>query len=83
MANPTLIVPDPSLWAISVKAHLDGDVVLETITDTRTGATYVIARTLAGAEEIATLLQTAVESPRIGAMADQFRAAQRDRNPGR
>lgn len=75
-----LIVPDPDTWAISVKPHLDGDTVLETITDTITGRTFVIARTLAGAEEIATLLQTAVESPRIGAIADQMRAAQRDRN---
>lgn len=80
MAELTLIVPDPDTWAITVKPHLDGDVVLETVTDTLTGRTYVITRTLAGAEQIATLLHTAVVSPRVGAIADQMRAEQRDRH---
>lgn len=54
---------------------VNGDVVVERFTDARTGATYVVARDPASARELATLLETAVTSPRIGAEADQRRAA--------
>lgn len=58
-------------------SHAHGDAVSVQFTDAQHG-TYLIAVTPELAEHLATLLATAASSPRIGAYADQLRAAQRD-----
>lgn len=78
-SNPVNVFPDPDTWTIGVLPTLDGDVVVETFRCLDSGERYTIVRTPEGADEIATLLHTAVTSPRIGAEADQRRAALRDR----
>lgn len=73
-----LVVPDPISLTIGVAPDLAGDVVVERFVDARTGTTYVVARDPESARELATLLETAATSPRIGAVADQLRAEQRN-----
>jgi len=74
-----LLIPDPTTLTVGVKADVDGDVVVERFTDARTNISYVVARDPQAARDLATLLETAVTSPRIGAEADQARAARRER----
>jgi hypothetical protein len=78
MDHNVFLVPDPTTRTIAVHPDPDGDVVSETFTDARTGITYVIARDPEAAHHLSSELHQAVTSPRMGAMADQLRAARRD-----
>lgn len=70
----------PQTLAVSVHpSHHHGDRVSVQFHDGPTGYPYRVLLTPEAAEYLATLLQTAVESPRIGAAADQIRTAQRER----
>lgn len=79
MADTTLLQPCPDSVAISYHpSHAYGDAVSIQFDDPAHGP-IVVAFTPETADHIATLLATAVQSPRIHAAADQMRAAQRDR----
>ncbi|TXI58280.1 hypothetical protein [Mycolicibacter arupensis] len=63
-------------------SHAHGDAVSIRLVDAEHGE-FLVAVTPELAENLGTLLVTAVSSPRIGAHADQLRATQRDRLHGR
>lgn len=77
MNDAILLVPEHDSIRVSVHPNHHGDAV--SLAFTVAGTPYVLAVDPATAEQISTLLTTGVKSPRIGAMADQLRAAQRER----
>lgn len=80
--DATLLQPGPNTLAVSYHPRRDdGDAVSVRFDDAEHGR-VVIALTPELADHLATLLATATQSPRIGAHADQLRAAQRDRRNG-
>jgi alcohol dehydrogenase class IV len=75
--NITLLQPDPNSIVVNYHPnHSLGDVVSIQF-DTEHGR-HVVVFTPAVADYLATLFATAVKSPRIGAIADQMKSAQRD-----
>ncbi|CAJ1504146.1 hypothetical protein [[Mycobacterium] holstebronense] len=76
--NAILLQPDPDTVAVSLHPrHESADVVSIRFSDAEHGG-YLIAVSTELAEHLATLLATATKSPRIGAHADQLKAAQRE-----
>ncbi|OBK86631.1 hypothetical protein A5649_19495 [Mycolicibacter heraklionensis] len=74
----TLIQPDPNTLRVSYHPRrTDGDAISIQCDDPAHGR-IIIAFTPELADRLATLLATATTSPRIGAAADQLRAAQRE-----
>lgn len=79
VSSPKLLVPDtPSLRVSVHPSHEDGDLLSVAFTDARDGQPYLVALDPALAAVLATLIATGLESPRIGAEADQIRAQQRE-----
>lgn len=76
MGDPTLLQPQD--LAVSYHPRRDhGDAISIQFSDAEHGH-FVVAVTPELADHLATLLATATQSPRIGAYADQLRAAQRE-----
>ncbi|MDP7725093.1 hypothetical protein [Mycobacterium sp. TY814] len=75
--RPTLLQPDPKTLVVSYHPYRDGDAVSLQFSDPERGR-YVLAFSPEMTNYLATLFATAVKSPRIGAIADQIRAAQRE-----
>ncbi|MGE0216965.1 hypothetical protein [Mycolicibacterium sp.] len=72
--------PDPDTFAVSVHpSHERGDRVSVLFHDGPSVVPYRIVLDPDAAYYLAGLLASAVESPRVTAIADQMKAAQRDR----
>jgi hypothetical protein len=76
--NITLLQPDPASLVVHYSPHNDGDAVGVQFTDPAHGR-YLVAFAPETADYLSTLFATAVKSVRVGAIADQMRAAQRGR----
>lgn len=75
-----LLQPDPESLAVALHPNRElGDLVAVNFTDGATGKDFALVLPLAVTQHVADLLATAVQSPRIGAAADQIRAHQRNR----
>ncbi|AXN45603.1 hypothetical protein MM1218R_03669 [Mycobacterium marinum] len=79
--NITLLQPDVHTLIVSRHPNRrDGDCVSVQFDDTKHGR-FLLALSTETADYLATLFATAVHSPRIGAIADQRRAQQRESRP--
>jgi hypothetical protein len=77
--NTTLLQPDPQTILVSYHPeHSLGDAVSVQFDDREHGS-HVVVFAPEVANHLSRLLATAVKSPRIGAIADQIRAEQRDK----
>ncbi|MDA2893064.1 hypothetical protein PDG61_19235 [Mycolicibacterium sp. BiH015] len=75
-----ILQPDPETIVVSLHpSHEHGDVVSVIFHDGPTGYPYRVVLDPDSAYWLAGLLASAVESPRVAAIADQMKAAQRDR----
>ena len=79
MTDVTLLQIDPQTLVVSMHPNrVHGRRVSMAFTDGHTGSRYMIVIDPATTDYLTALLATAIESPRISAMADQVEAAQRE-----
>lgn len=77
--EPTLLAPDPDTLIVSYHPrHADDDCVSVQFDDPNRGR-FMVVLTPDTVDYLSRLFATAINSPRIGAIADQMRAAQRER----
>lgn len=78
MSDVTLLQIDGASLVVSMHPHIDGRRVSAAFTDGNSGQRYMLVIDPATTDYLTRLLATAIESPRISAMADQMEAQQRE-----